>query len=837
MRRFLTLVCFLCLAIPAGVSFSGCTRNPGENYCNGLGYGAGVNDLYSITLKPTSGSLSMAYGQTKQSNAPTGYTCKGDTVSVTSYSYGTTDSSIVDVSPTGGLCAGTWNRNTGGGVSDYTICTANDPTTTYGSSSKKLPYGYAYITASAKGVTSNSVLVYVHAPVTSLSLAQTTGACYSQGETYGPLQVSAYYTDSTGTSQQLCSATAGTYPACSDSIGTLTYSMGTSTVATIDSTTNMVTAAMPGTTLINATVADSTSTAGSFSTCPPKSIKLTLPDGTTSGSLTKGVSETLTTTVTDTKGNTISGLSLDYQSTEIEDITASSAGAVSAIYPGSASIYAVCQPSSCNPAPTGYTGIYGTGLPVSSNKVSITIPGTASQYVWYAAPGSSRYFNSVEMLTGEVGSPIKMTYVPNSMAMDKGGDSLYFGSSNGMMIYSATSNAYVSTVSSTPGVVLAVSPDNSYVVINDQSKEIFYVYSVSAGSVTSTYGGLGASAVFSPDDKTLYISDSKALGGDHADKLYVYNSSTGWSTYSGSTDIAAATGYSSSSTCSSTSTAKCSRSMAMTIPSAGVFISGTSTISHTHCPSGTIGDNTDFLYYPLADTVPVATDILATAIDTAETDTASSPAKHSHILGALLNTDGTASLSDTYITIPNTTPGSTCPGVYDTSTSAYEDTYPALGGALTALTTSPSVLTSGTSVSITATDLNQIVVSPSSSYAFLTYSGSTTGAKLPYYQPASSAVGSLSYLSLTDSTTPTITAPVAAAFSPDNKILFVSTSGDNKVHYIYFDTTHCTSGVPCDYKQITPALPACTSDDNGCTNTGSGYVPATIITVKPRATT
>ena len=42
MRRFLTLVCLLGLAIPAGISISGCTRNPAGNYCNGLGYGLKV---------------------------------------------------------------------------------------------------------------------------------------------------------------------------------------------------------------------------------------------------------------------------------------------------------------------------------------------------------------------------------------------------------------------------------------------------------------------------------------------------------------------------------------------------------------------------------------------------------------------------------------------------------------------------------------------------------------------------------------------------------------------------------------------------------------------------
>jgi len=38
MRRFLTLVCLLFLALPAGITISGCYRNPAGNYCNGKGY-------------------------------------------------------------------------------------------------------------------------------------------------------------------------------------------------------------------------------------------------------------------------------------------------------------------------------------------------------------------------------------------------------------------------------------------------------------------------------------------------------------------------------------------------------------------------------------------------------------------------------------------------------------------------------------------------------------------------------------------------------------------------------------------------------------------------------
>jgi hypothetical protein len=90
--------------------------------------------------------------------------------------YGTTNNQLVDISPTGNICAGTWNRNTGGGIANYTICSKPNPLP----STNGLPYGTAYITASANSVTSNPVEVYVHAQVTSISLVGPQ-SCLSQG--------------------------------------------------------------------------------------------------------------------------------------------------------------------------------------------------------------------------------------------------------------------------------------------------------------------------------------------------------------------------------------------------------------------------------------------------------------------------------------------------------------------------------------------------------------------------------------------------------------------------------------------------------------------------------
>ena len=205
MRRFFTLVCLLCLAIPAGISISGCTRNPAANYCNGLGYGLKIGDLASIDLEPRTTGISLAFGQTQQVSSPSAKDCKGNAATAGTYTYGTTNNQLVDISPTGNICAGTWNRNSGGGIADFTICNKPNPVPSTGG----LPYSTAYVTAEANSVTSNPLEVYVHAQVTSISLALNSQAqgqqqCYSQG-VIAQLDAQAYYSNN-GTQTLLCSS-------------------------------------------------------------------------------------------------------------------------------------------------------------------------------------------------------------------------------------------------------------------------------------------------------------------------------------------------------------------------------------------------------------------------------------------------------------------------------------------------------------------------------------------------------------------------------------------------------------------------------------------------------
>lgn len=780
MRRFLTLVCLLCLAIPAGISISGCTRNPGENYCNGLGYGPKVTDVATLTLTPQAMGLTLAWGQTNAMTAPTAATCKNTTAAIGKVTWGTTNNQLLDVSNSGTLCAGTWNRNSGGGIPDYTICTA--PTNPPASAT-------AYVTAASGSVTSNPVTVHLHPVLTSLSLIGPT-QCLSQGTTWSQaLDVKAYYNDN-GTQTLLCAPSSSTVPTCSSVLGSIGYTVTTSTIASVNDETGKITANMPGTSAIQAIISSTGATAGFFSTCPPAAINLALSSGATTGTLAKGASQTLVTSVTDTQGSPITGLTLDYQSTDPMDLSVTSTGAVTSSYPGVASITAICQPSSCNPSPINTFGEYGTGLPVASNAVTITTPGTASQYVWYMAPGLSQYVVPVEMLTGTVGSAQLLPYTPNSAVMDRTGTNIYFGTAHELIQFNTYSNTIGSQITATPGVVLAVSPNNSEVLVNDQERKLFYIYTVSGSSIIS-YGGLGTSAAWTPDSKTLYITDSAAAGTGHTNTLYVYNTSSGWTLH----DLSATTGG--------------SQNLAITVPSVGAYLSGSagfSTVAHTWCPAGTAGNYASLNFYPQGDTISgLQTDTLAATFD------------GKHILGSALTTSGV-----TFSDISTTIPTEACPGVATSTT-------------LTPLSTGGTLLGTLAVSGVQAASVNQVIASPDSSLAFLTYTPSTSTAitSLPYYAPAASGVGTLGSVTLTGSA---ITAPLAGAFTPDGKLFIVSTAGDNMAHYIDLSTMK-------DKQQISPSLPACKTvanggSDDGCTNTGTSAVtPATIVLVKPRATT
>ena len=350
-----------------------------------------------------------------------------------------------------------------------------------------------------------------------------------------------------------------------------------------------------------------------------------------------------------------------------------------------------------------------------------------------------------------------------------------------------------------PGIVLAVSPTNSSVVVNDQLRGVLYLYTPSSGAYTS-FAGIGQKAAFTPDGQTVYIVGNGVL--------YIHNNFTGWSVENlpanqatPTTGICPATNttspipqdptsYPPNTTANPNNTYNmfCSPDLAVTIPAAAVFLSGATTSAYGECPETTVKP---VVNYPEATTVAALSDHVASTTD------------GKHIIGASANPPV---LTDLSITVPI----NACPSDAN--------------GQTTGITFNPPPVVNQTSLAAYGiTNINEVVAATNSLEAFVTYGSNATtppagGALLPVYKPSTTAgaLGTLSSVTLTGKAM----APVAGIFSPDNTLFFAGTSGDNQLHVI--DTTTLL-----DTKQINPKL----TDING------NPLPPVFLAVKPRPTT
>ena len=829
MQRFFTLVALLLFALPLGLSTTGCVTNVSA-YCNNAGYGPKKTDIYAVRI-PASQSdvgISLAYGQFAQIATPVATNCQNPPTTLTTGAptYGSQNLQLADVSPTGSVCAGTWNRTSPGGVPDFTICTP--PT---------VAANQTIVTASIGGVTSNPVTVYVHPPISAISINPPTTCISSQ--VAGPnlaLETQAFGTDGVLIDTGLNGTT--------NVVGTITYVAQTPSIVTINNTSvntqtgqalglNGTTIAnQPGGTVITATIAGTSansvgtsSAAGYFYTCPPTSIDLSLvgSDGSSSANgpvtITAGNPQTITSTLTSIDPITknpviippISGSGPDFTSTQPLQVAVSSGGQVTTNFSGTATINGICQPGtattsttasasssststglSCNPTPLNQLGTFGTGLPIVANPLTVHSPGLNNTLLWAASPNSQQ-FTPFDLSLGTSGAPILLPYPPNSMVLDPTGNSLYFGSYRELMIYAAGTNLPGAQDTTVPGVVLAVSPANNQVVIADQKRQVIYLYtpattstsaagqsSTSASSVIST-GGLATHAQYSPDGKNVYI-----IGPD---TLYVHNIVSGWSQY----PLTSANPTTNCALDNTNSNPFCSPDVTITVPSVAVFLSGAPVTARSFCPDTTTAPVT---FNPLAATV---------AGDSADHLTATFDG--AHILGASTTElfdvqHSPSSSSDTSRLIAPTGP---CPGVDPSGIHA---------GALGIQTTLKQLALTG----ITPTQIDQVLASPDSSKAFITYTAANGSGLLPVYTPSATAgaAGTLSNVQLSSGAV----TPISGVFSPDSSLFFISTTGDNLIHEINTDTL-------TDTLTLNPQL----------TNSNGQAVPAQFLVSKPRPTT
>ena len=792
MRRFVTLAFLFLFTIPFGISISGCGKKTAVTYCNGSDAGPLVGQLTTITLQPRTFGLSLNVGQFGSVTAPTGTDCKGSSVSLSGLVYGTTDMTLADIVPTTGrICAGTWNRNTGGGIADYTVCNVTNKT------------GTAYITASAGSVSSNPIPVFVHPVITSVVLGapsagnECTGPdpatnCSSAATnttanaisctidpasgccTVPPVSTAKSFTPNTclsqGTSGQLAArvytgtASNGTLKNISCQVGHLTYTPQTASIVTIDEN-GIATAQQPGSTTITSTLSLAGSSAGFFSTCPPQSITITAPNtttapnGTTSVTVPQNNTLPITAVVTDTNGAQITGLALSFVSTTPRTLPNGASGTVTPIFSGSGSITALCQPPACNPSPLNEIGLFGNGKPVTSNDIVVNTPGTNSS-ILYAASTQSLYLVSVDFTTSNIGAPVRLPYVPNSMVLSNDGTTLYLGSSTELMVVNATNNGLGRQDLTLPGKVLAVSPDGGTLVITDPVRQTVSLAN-SGGGLQTAYGGVGTHAQFSPDSSTVYITAGN--------QILVHSSFTGWTSINTSPAVS---------------------DVAVTVPQVGAFFSGTTTTARGQCPVTTVSTGngrttTSNVYYPDAGVRAPATDVLAATNDGL------------HILGASL-----AGSSFTDLLLSNNgkagLPIGQCP----------------LNGSALAFTATP--VENAPLPGIAPTAITGVDPTSDSAFAFVTYTG--TGGVLPLYQTSSAGQGSLTTVPLTGSAI----APISGVFSSDNATFFAGTSGDNLIHLI----TRQAAGY-ADTSTIAPKLP----DASG------NLVAPDLLVQKPRKTT
>jgi hypothetical protein len=754
MRRLLTFVVLMLSAVPFGISVAGCSKSTPVTYCDGSDSGPVLGQVAKIDLEPRLTGISLNEGQIGGTSTPTASDCRADSASVTSYTYGTTNAGLVDIEPTNGrLCAGTWNRNTGGGIADYTVCTPSAVS------------GIAYVTASASGVTSNALPVFVHPVVTSIILgtastnctADPASNCVDLTQASGcdsgpvvttpttPVSYNGTACVSSGFAQQLTARTFAGATNVSCLVGPLTFSasnpISNSASATSVVTINqagLATAVQPGSALISANISQSSSSAGFFSTCPPKSIVLTAAGQsaapTSPITVSQNVQQDLVATVVDTNGNPITDLALTYVSTVPQTIPVA-AGIITPTYPGSATITAVCQPPSCNASPFDQIGLFGNGLPVTSNNVQINAVGTGNSTVLYLGSTNSQYIQPYDFTVSTQPGAVRLPYAPNSMVLSEDNSTIYLGSANEIMVYSTLTNSLTGQVPSLQGSVLAVSNDNSTIVVTDPVRKLIYLY-LPSGSIETEYGGVATHAEFSPDSQTVYVTTTDG-------RLLVYSTFSGWNAQN---------------------LATLPTDVAVTVPNAGAYLGGTPVTGHTVCPvtsapMGTGGNlTTTNTFYPLADTTTASADRIAATNDGA------------HILGA-------AAVTNTFSDIQVSSKTGACPVSFTSTTN------PAVALPIPAPTAITGVLPTSDSV-----------------FAFVTYTSNTASKVLPQYTVASKAITPIT-LQTTSAGAPT--APVAAVVSSDNQTVYVGTAGDNLVHLL----TRGTTGFMDTIAPLSPALP------------------------------
>jgi hypothetical protein len=477
---------------------------------------------------------------------------------------------ILDISPAGFACAGSWN------APYFNVCT---PAGT----------GTVQVVASALGSTSPPTLVFVHPAIDNIQIsvvppvnspppacpAQTAlpaacnipfntnvcsngvCACLSQNQSE-TLQATAYskgvdITASVGpfTWSQVNSNVVRITP-----IVTSSENVATNQAAVVSNT--------PGQTQVVASASGVSSQPYNAETCPVQCISLQVGSNVdqTNFLANKGTAETINATVVDVQGCMVPKPPLTWRSSSQAALSAGSATlgcgtstscTVATTQAGGAAITASCSPPTCNIGfplvPSGVPAIYVPQPVYPVNAISGLVTGAplatsvlAASQDCYSSSLCTVALYDISTTKNIASSPSSMPTPPNSLIFDPAGDKAYAGSQFGALLITIASlgsssvNPFTllpapgTTLGVVTGKVLAVSPSGTLAVFSDTVSTPNQVYVVNTGSAATVTTALNinsaTTATFSPDNSKAFIL------GNGGNTLYVYSTLQALQTFS-----------------------------------------------------------------------------------------------------------------------------------------------------------------------------------------------------------------------------------------------------------------------------------------------------------------
>lgn len=531
MRRLVPATSLVCLLAGCAFLFS-------------CGSGTSTN----VVTNPIPASVSLTPGPNASLEigklltfTPSAKNAQGSAVTET-FTYQSSDPSVLTVSNNGIACAGVWDS-----VTSPVVCTPGGT-------------GIALVTAIANGVSSPPVTVYVHQHVTTVVIQKVPGqpqtlsnTCYSRGAPQGPESAlyEAFAYGGPGGSTDL-TLTVGPFSWAGATLpGQLvTQAVGlTPPGASAPTNQEVASAGVPGTTAIFATVAGVTSQPLPFTTCPVQSISLQLAPGSSLLLPAPGGAATVNAVVKDTVGMTLTTLPLTWTSSSPQSLAVAggassvfgSQGTVTSSTAGKASITAACTPPTCNGGfnpsmpvyPTTSLVFQATSTSTPSNPTTYVTSSACSQTTLSCTTRIIPITKSSSTTAFSAGSPSNLTFTPNSFVLGRsstgtsylGVDSTGFNA-QGLMIFSGSS---ASQLGGAAGRVLAVSSDSTTVILSDTVDSpsrinICKSCNSSTRSFSTIFFPNASAAAFSPDNLKAYIvSSSPCPGGGGNGCILVYS--------------------------------------------------------------------------------------------------------------------------------------------------------------------------------------------------------------------------------------------------------------------------------------------------------------------------